>query len=97
MGAESRLGVLIGHVDLNLTTSLKKIKAVCKNKTKKETEFKAGDGMMKLSAADCGVTWGVLAVVFVQFHQNWRRHHQEVPQRHGDRVRHHRKALTQTA
>lgn len=33
---------------------------------------------MELSAADCGVTWGVLAVVFVQFYQNWRRHHQEV-------------------
>lgn len=52
--------------------------------------------MMELYAADCGVTWGVLAVVLVQFYQNWRRHHQEVTQRHGDRVRHHRKALTQT-
>lgn len=46
--------------------------------------------------ADRCVTWGVLAVVFVQLHQHWRRHHQEVTQRHGDGVRHHRKTLTQT-
>lgn len=63
---------------------------------KKKTEYKASHGMMGIYAADWGVTWGVLAVVLVQFDQNWRRHHQEVTQRHGDRVRHHRKALAQT-
>lgn len=52
---------------------------------------------MEHSLAYCSVvTWSVLAVVFVQLHQNRRRHHQEVSQRHGDRVCNHRKALTQT-
>lgn len=52
---------------------------------------------MEPSAADCSVvTWSVLAVVFVQLHQNRRGHRQEVSQGHGDRVGHHRKALTQT-
>ena len=48
------------------------------------------------AAVCCVVTWSILAVVFVQLHQDRRGHHQEVSQWHGDRVGHHRETLTQT-
>lgn len=41
-------------------------------------------------------TWSVLAVVLVKLDQHGRGHHQEVSEGHGDRVGHHREALTQT-
>lgn len=86
MGTQSRLGVLIGHMDLNLTSSLK---------TKKKPRYI--NLVISSRTLRCSLwgTWGVLAVVFVQLYQNWRRHHQELTQRHGDGVRHHRKPLTQ--
>lgn len=45
-------------------------------------------------AADVA-TWGVLAVVLVKLYQHGRGHHQEVSERHGDGVSHHREALAQ--
>lgn len=95
MGTEGRLGVLIGHVDLYLTPSLKQKSRVKKKKLNKIMILPSIE-QQNSPLASGGVTWGVLAVVFIQFYQNWRGHHQEVTQRHSDGVRHHRKALTQT-
>lgn len=50
-----------------------------------------------LAAVCAVVTWYcVLAVVFVQLHQDRRGHHQKISEGRGDRMGNHREALTQT-
>lgn len=89
VGADGGLGMLVGHVDLDLAASLKN-----QDREEERRVFVASRKNVA-TRKEARLTGGALAVVLVQLDQDRGGHHQEVPQRRGDRVGDHREAFAQ--